>query len=219
MLQERGHGSLQIIKWRVYSSQTEDVVEIAVTMLNYFPWLLVAAALLLSVIFLQKSSCKEKRGSRIETWCHRSSHPIPGRTGNQVRLLDEATQWIWLHFQNNYMFHMPAFMEGATQTVYVPTSINEKLNLLMCLHWITGVKPSMCACHFHLQPHSTFSSCVAKHEAKHPEKSHSDCVDVREGALHFPLPQQKKNPGKHISSVACHSVLLCQICTWSISFV
>lgn len=58
MLQERGHGSLQIIKWRVYSSQTEDVVEIAVTMLNYFPWLLVAAALLLSVIFLKELSEK-----------------------------------------------------------------------------------------------------------------------------------------------------------------
>lgn len=57
-------------------------------------------------------------------------------------------------------------------------------------------------------PCSTFSCCVGKYEEKHSEKNlnaGSDCVDVREGALHFPLPQQKKNPGKHFSSVVCHS--------------
>jgi len=34
MLQERGNGSLWIIKWRVYFSQIEEVEEIAITILN-----------------------------------------------------------------------------------------------------------------------------------------------------------------------------------------
>lgn len=109
------------------------------------------------------------------------------------------------------------FHKKAKTDIVVPARGNEKLHLLTCLHWSIGVKhPSICACCFHAVSMFDFLFLCWKVQRNTRKKTLSaggDCVNVREEALCLPLPQQKKNPGKHNFLVAC--LILFQICTFS----
>lgn len=111
------------------------------------------------------------------------------------------------------------FYKKAKTDIVRPARGNEKLHLLTCLHWSIGVKhPSICGCCFHVLLSLPLLESIEKHSEK-PLSAGSDYVNVREGALHLPLPQQKENPGKHNFLVACLPLILFQICTCSLSLV